>query len=131
MMLKTCDAETPVLKTKNLPSNMPVSSHRMLTIGPMKNLNKLRNLLSPEEEIAIAYGKLNAATLALHRPDIVVSPLLCDEFDILDIATRLVAVGYGGALIALTPPLPNVDAIAKEIRSQFRALEIFLIVETS
>lgn len=93
-----------------------LAGHRILLVSPQPTLPAvLRGL----HDTAIFHSRLPALTeplLARQRPDIVLSPLLCDEHDILDVARRLDRIGYRGALRALSPPLPHVGMVLGEVR---------------
>jgi hypothetical protein len=114
-------------------SSTPAPAYRqtVLTVGPMGCPVKLTTAIDPDEIIGIPFASLNATTLAHHRPDIIVTPLLCAEFDIMDIADRLGSVGYRGALIAVTPPLPDTEAVTREIKSQYADLDLFLYAQSA
>lgn len=61
-------------------------------------------------------------------PNLVVSPLLATNFDILDVGSRLTVLGYRGKILAITPPLPNLQAVLGEIRTQLGHLDLELAV---
>ncbi|KEP71768.1 hypothetical protein DL1_00495 [Thioclava dalianensis] len=62
------------------------------------------------------------------RPDLVLAPLLTARFDILDLAQRLEAIGYTGALRAYCKPLPNARVVLAEVKNNFPKLD-FAIFE--
>jgi len=64
----------------------------------------------------VPLAAVDAALLARTVPDVVISPLLCPEHDILDLARLLDALGYRGALRAYSAPLPNPRLILAEVR---------------
>lgn len=63
----------------------------------------------------VRFAEVTQDLLALIAPDIVIAPLVGPDFDILDLADRLVAGGFGGRLHALTAPLPRPDAVRAEV----------------
>lgn len=93
-----------------------LAGHRILLVSAQQTLPAvLRGL----HDTAIFHSPLRAlsdALLARLRPDIVLSPLLSDAHDILDVARRLDRLGYSGALRALSPPLPHVNMVLGEVR---------------
>ncbi len=78
--------------------------------------------------IVARYETLNLHFLAQVMPDTILAPLLGPGFDILDLVDRLGRIGFGGALRALTPPLPAPDAVIAEVRSHAAGLDFDLIV---
>ncbi|MFT3687594.1 hypothetical protein [Paenirhodobacter sp.] len=93
-----------------------LAGRRILLVSPLPTLPAvLRGL----HDTAIFHTRMRAlgeTLLARLRPDIVLSPLLCDEHDIIDVARRLDRLGYRGALRALSPPLPHADMVLCEVR---------------
>ncbi len=78
--------------------------------------------------IVARFETLNLQFLAQVMPDTILAPLLGPDFDILDLVDRLNQIGFGGALRALTPPLPDPDAVRAEVRSHAAGLDFDLIV---
>ncbi len=78
--------------------------------------------------IVARYETLNLQFLAQVMPDTILAPLLGPDFDILDLIDRLDRIGYGGALRALTPELPDPGAVRAEVRSHAAGLDFDLIV---
>ncbi|WP_347309817.1 hypothetical protein [Defluviimonas sp. SAOS-178_SWC] len=78
--------------------------------------------------IAARFEELTLQFLAQVMPDTVLAPLLGSNFDILDLVDRLAKIGFGGALRALTPPLPDLDAVRAEVRSHAAGLDFDLII---
>lgn len=77
---------------------------------------------------AAPFSGLDLALMARVMPDAVFAPLMGPGFDILDLATRLARLGYGGSLHGLTGPLPDPEAIAREIRSHCEGIDFELVV---
>ena len=78
--------------------------------------------------VVARFEMLNLQFLAQVMPDTILAPLLGPNFDILDLVDRLTRIGFGGALRALTLPLPDPDAVRAEVRSHAGGLDFDLIV---
>ncbi|MDI3337286.1 hypothetical protein QKW60_12780 [Defluviimonas aestuarii] len=76
----------------------------------------------------IKFGELDLVFLARATPDIVIGPLFERQWDVLDLAARLIRLGFGGRLYAVTPPLPDAGEVIAEIRRQNLEITIDLIV---
>lgn len=74
------------------------------------------------------FAELDADLLRAARPDMVVSALIGDGFDAMDVARRLMQLGYAGPYRALSPPLPRPDLVRAEIRAAAPALDFDLVV---
>lgn len=72
-------------------------------------------------------AELTAAILALVRPDAVFAPLMGPGYDILDLVRRLEQLGFAGHLVAVTAPLPDADAVAREVRSHCRGIAFDIV----
>jgi len=49
------------------------------------------------------------------QPEIILSPLVSEQFDVLDLVVALDGMNYDGRIRALTPPLPNKEIILREV----------------
>ncbi len=112
---------TEILKT------IIAQGERIMMVGAMPTLDAHLRDSGCESIVSVAYSNLTATTIAQVRPDLVLAPLLGPGFDIVDIGVRLEAMGYNARLSAVTVPLPDAVAVAREIRNQFRNLEFALI----
>ena len=74
------------------------------------------------------FQQVTAAFLAKVAPDIVVAPLFGPDFDVLDLADRLTATGFGGRLLALTAPLPRPEAVRAEVRTHAAGIVFDLVL---
>ena len=61
------------------------------------------------------------------RPDVIVTPLMAQSWDLLDLGTALVRAGYRGRLCALTEPLPRIDLVMNEISRHYPKLAVSLL----
>ncbi|MEO1640150.1 MAG: hypothetical protein AAFU41_13000 [Pseudomonadota bacterium] len=60
---------------------------------------------------------LTAALLEKLAPALIMAPLVTEEFDAIDVATALAALGYKGRFRAIADDLPNVEMIRRDVRS--------------
>ncbi|WP_212523186.1 hypothetical protein [Actibacterium sp. MT2.3-13A] len=63
----------------------------------------------------LPYILLHAALALAPWADCVVSPLVSDQFDALDLAWELEAAGYRGRYYVVAPPLPRADLVLREL----------------
>lgn len=61
-------------------------------------------------------AELNAALLARLRPDVILSGLVQETFDVLDVAANLRALNFPGRYRAVSDALPNPGLIVLEVR---------------
>lgn len=73
------------------------------------------------------YDELTVATLMASRPAIVISPLVGDGFDAIDVAQRLAAIGFSGGYRAVAEPLPRKDVVLAEVRLAAPGLDVDLL----
>lgn len=81
--------------------------------------------------LACSFSRLRQVTaevLAQVAPDIVVAPLFGPDFDILDLAERLAASGFGGRLLAVTAPLPRPETVRAEVRDHVVGFSFDLVL---
>ena len=62
------------------------------------------------------FAELDVQLIAQVMPDIVLAPLFGRGFDAVDLADRLTEMGYRGALHAVTAPLPDPEAVRREVK---------------
>ncbi|MFN3662436.1 MAG: hypothetical protein ACK4TM_06775 [Yoonia sp.] len=72
--------------------------------------------------------ELDACTIRRCNPGLVLSPLMADGFDAIDVAERLQAAGFAGRYRVLADALPDPDLIRREIRALAPALDFDLLV---
>lgn len=64
----------------------------------------------------IDIGDLTKELVTQAAPDIILSPLVADDFDAVDVAEKLVSLGFGGRYRAISPNLPDARLIRDELR---------------
>jgi len=77
----------------------------------------------------VRFEELDAALLGAVTPDMVLSALVSDGHDAVDVARRLLELGYRGRYRALAPALPNMDSVVEEVHEAAPGLDfdLFLI----
>lgn len=86
----------------------------------------------PEFEKISYVGFLDVTSETLDRinPALILSPLLCNSFDCLELALRLQQLGYRGKYRVVAPTLTNPKMVKTEIKSQAPDVD-FEIVTTN
>lgn len=62
------------------------------------------------------------------KPDIILSPLVSEDFDAVDVAGVLSALAYDGPYRAVTDTLPDPEIISREVRNHAPYLDFDLVV---
>lgn len=91
---------------------------RLLVVGPSYHTDRFLQTWHMKPQAQRSFHTLAPQLLLEHRPDVVLSPLLAQDFDILDVVDRLVRIGFGGRLVAVTGSLPDAVAVQNEVRQQ-------------
>lgn len=128
-MLKRLEAAEMLAASQSDPWNDDADPHsaRVLLVDIPSALARSIPGVSGSSAIGVALASLNIRCLADVMPDVVISQLFGPGYDILDLAKRLTAMGYGGALRAVTAPLPDLDAVRAEVRDQCSGIDFDLI----
>jgi hypothetical protein len=75
----------------------------------------------------LPFALLHAALACAPWADYVVSPLVAEQFDAMDLAHQLSIGGYRGRYVVVTPALPDPAIIRREIAQICPGLEVDLI----
>lgn len=89
-----------------------------MVVGPSYHTDRFLQTWHMKPQAQRSFHTLAPQLLLEHRPDVVLSPLLAQDFDILDVVDRLVRIGFGGRLVAVTGSLPDAVAVQNEVRQQ-------------
>jgi len=73
-----------------------------------------------------AFSDMTQNLLSRLQPEIILTPLLCEGFDVLDLVYLLEALNFTGRVRAITPMLPNPELLLREIRFECPALDFDL-----
>lgn len=79
----------------------------------------------------LPHAALDAAALARILPDCVVTPLLSPGPDALEVAVRLLALGYRGRLCVLGVDLPDRRMVVEEIAAAAPGIEVCFLARLS
>ena len=71
---------------------------------------------------------LDQGMINTQNPDIILSPLVSDDFDAIEVASLLSKLSYNGAYRALTDEVPNPALIKAEVRRHAPNLDFDLVV---
>lgn len=104
------------------------TSTNVLLIETAEETKHIVESLSPRSLSVSTFKDFTQIGVNADQPNLVVSPLLATNFDILDVGSRLTVLGYRGKILAITPPLPNLQAVLGEIRTQLGHLDLELAV---
>jgi len=101
----------------------------ILVIGhPRQGDGSRHPSLLPRGYRLACFAELDTHLLNATRPDMVVSALIGDGFDAIDVARRLMQLGYRGPYRALTDPLPRPGIVRAEVRAAAPDLDFDLVV---
>lgn len=78
-----------------------------------------------------AFTDLSFELLDRVKPRVVLSPLLAREFDCIDLAQLLFALGFDGRYRVLSAEIPNPHIVKAEIRSQCPGLDFEILQSLS
>lgn len=92
-----------------------LAGRRILMVEPSATLPLALQAVSGASVAIVQLDAVDAELLARTAPDVVLSPLMTSEYDILDLARVLRDCGYQGALRAYCPPLPNTRLVRAEV----------------
>ena len=75
----------------------------------------------------LSFSDLHEGTLALHRPDVIYSPVLARDFDCIELASLLHNIGFTGIYRAVGNDLPKPQVIEREVREMSRRLTFEIV----
>jgi len=78
----------------------------------------------------LPYDLVQAALSSLQGIEMIVSPLLTDQFDAMDLAQQLQLGGYRGLYVVVTPVLPNTEIVRREIAALCPGMTVQMIPRT-
>jgi hypothetical protein len=79
--------------------------------------------------VTVPYQRLDAMLLARVLPDCVLTGLVDEGFDAMDVAERLQSLGYAGEFWVVCPPLPDLPLVRHELTAAFPGLAVRFIAE--
>ena len=87
-----------------------------------------RDLSAADNCWYIEIDALTRHVIARLNPDMVLSPLVGDAFDALDVAHKLAKLAYTGPYRAVTHTIPDPNAVCNEVRATVPRLDFDLVV---
>ena len=110
---KTPSASNLLFGTNQLENFSPVSLMAVGEPGTWEQLGKSR----PHRAMAfVGFNDVTAAILDRLSPSLIVSPVLAQTFDCIELATLLHQLGFTGSYRAVADCLPKPDLIEREVR---------------
>lgn len=93
------------------------SRTRIIAVGDPVEWQKTGRVLQRDDKILmVGFDDVTAELLAIHKPQLLVSPVLARRFDCIDLAMNLQALGYSGPYRAVAGEMPSPEMIEREIR---------------
>lgn len=77
----------------------------------------------------LPFPDLTEETLNLLDPHVVITPLMSQSFDCMDVATCLASADFGGQVRVVAPWVPQPSLIAEELRRLYPTLTIEIWVQ--
>jgi len=116
------------VETKQCASTEERMTVRTLVIGNISRWNaEGRVTVSFDQVRYTEIHGLTESTLECAAPDIILSPLVGDDFDVMEVAIRLSELGYKGRYRAISQNIPNADMIRTEVRDHAPELDFDLL----
>ncbi len=78
--------------------------------------------------VVLRFHDISAASLALHEPDVILSPLVSDAFDCIDLAHALAEAGFRGRYRAVAAHIPDPALVRREIRACAPGIDFDIIL---
>ncbi len=102
---------------------------RIMVIGNIARWSAEGRATIPSGHVQFSeLGELTSAMFDTAAPAIILSPLMGDDFDVMDVAERLSDLGFQGRYRVITQALPDVDMIRSEVRALAPDLDFDLLM---
>ncbi|GKY87659.1 hypothetical protein [Sinisalibacter aestuarii] len=98
---------------------------RVLTVGDVAADQAAD--IAPREVIHADFADVSAAALERWAPDIVISPLVGEGFDCLDLANLLTEAGFAGRYLGAAGSLPKPAVVRREVRACYPDLDFDIL----
>lgn len=106
--------------------SQPTPNTNILAVGDFPTgmtQNMPGELPASEQMTFVQYGEVTTGLLKQLSPTVVLSPVICNSFDCIDLALRLIEIGYQGKYRVLADGLAKPGMIKSEVRSQAPGLD--------
>lgn len=101
----------------------------MLVVGNLRSWRRAGRALPQLEGCDfVGFAGLDAQVLERVRPDVVLSALVGEDFDALDLARRLAELGFRGRYRALAMDLRHPGTVLAELRAAAPGLDLDLLL---
>ena len=121
----------PMVKSRVSSSTDQSASTKVLAIGDVEEWRDRGHPLPDSSDLSfMAFHEVSEASLELHSPSVIYSPVLARNFDCIELAILLETLGFQGIYRAVANDLPNPSLIEREVRQLCRRLTFELIHDT-
>ena len=104
-------------------------SARILVIGNLGRWTSEGRITSALRDFDfLELDAVSTERLAEFAPDIILSPLVADDFDVIDVVDKLTACGFQGRYRVIAEDLPDQDLIRREVRGHAPTLDFDLLL---
>lgn len=112
-----------------LPSGLEGLASTTLVIGDLARWRAQGKMVPPLEGFQfLDFHELNEMVISMKAPDIILSPLVADEFDAVDIAAKLISYRFEGRYRAIADDVPDASLIRREVRQFAPDLDFDLLL---
>jgi hypothetical protein len=101
----------------------------VLAVGDSEEWLRQGHELPPENVVFVAFGDLSEGTLARFRPTVIVSPVLANEYDCIELTLLLRNVGYKGIYRAVGHNMPRPELIEREVSQLYPELNFQIDIQ--
>lgn len=116
-------------QTMPLPDALEGLASNTLVIGDLARWRAEGRVVPPLEGFQfIDIDELNVEMVNEKQPDIILSPLVADDFDAVDVAVKLIELRFRGRYRAIADDLPDADLIRQEVRMFAPQLDFDLLL---
>lgn len=115
-----------MLKSPSIPAENATAP--LLVLGDLQGWQRAGRVLPQHDGLRFADpGDITACLLHIVAPKVVLSPLICTAYDVIDIALRLVDAGFSGAYRCIAEGGYDLSLIAQEVAQAAPALNFAII----
>lgn len=101
----------------------------ILVVGKPSGWSALARRVPADEELRfVGIDDLTAARLYQMRPGLVLSPLVGEGFDAVDVAQRLASAAFQGLFRVVASSVPNPEAVRAELQAIGDEIDFDLVV---
>ncbi len=116
-------------RTAPFPDALEGLASNTLVIGDLARWRAQGRVVPPLDGFQfVEIEALNADVVNEKEPDIILSPLVADDFDAVDVAVKLIELRFQGRYRAISDDLPDADLIRQEVRNFAPQLDFDLLL---